>query len=284
MSEKESAIPPPAETGEPGIALIAIDLDGTLLTSDKRLSKRAVEAITRCAAQGVRVVIASARPPRSVREVYGILGLDTFQINYNGALIHDPPRNAHVFHQPIEAALAQRIVRAARGVDPDVAVSVEILDRWCTDRIDPAFETETSKAFKPDFIGDAEAFLCEPITKIMLLAPPERLVPIRRDIAAKFGSEVTLLVSDDFLLQIVHREVDKAVALDWVAKSYGIDPANIMAIGDAPNDVGMLRYAGLGVAVDNAWEAARAAADAIVPANDADGVTHALHHFVLDRL
>lgn len=266
------------------VDLVAIDLDGTLLTSDKRLSKRAVAAIAECTGRGVRVVLASARPPRSVREIYGILGLDTLQINYNGALIHDPPRGAHVFHQPIEAALARRIVKAARGVDPDVAVSVEILDRWLTDRVDPRYATEVSKSFEPDFVGGLEALLNGPVTKIMLLAPPERLDPVRRDIAAKFGSEVALLVSDDFLLQIVHRDVDKAAALNFVAQSYGIEPANIMAIGDAPNDVGMLRYAGLGVAVDNAWEATRAVADAIVPANDADGVTHALHHFVLNRL
>ncbi len=266
------------------IDLVAIDLDGTLLTSDKRLSRRAIEAVRQCAARGVRIVIASARPPRSVREVYGLLELDTFQINYNGALIHDPPRAAHVFHRPIAAALAKRIVGAARGVDPDVAVSVEILDRWCTDRVDPRFVTETSKVFEPDFVGHPDEFLCEPITKIMLFAPPRRLPAIRRDIAAKFGNEVALLMSDDFLLQVVHREVDKAAALAYVAREYAVDPRNIMAIGDAPNDVGMLRFAGLGVAMANAWSAARDAADRIVPSNDEDGVTHALQTFVLDRL
>ena len=75
----------------PGIGVVAIDLDGTLLNDSKQVSRRTVGALVGLPERGVKVVIASARPPRSVRHIYAALKLDTWQINYNGALIWDEP-------------------------------------------------------------------------------------------------------------------------------------------------------------------------------------------------
>lgn len=276
-----SASPVAAPSAGP-FKLVAIDLDGTLLRSDKKLTKRSVEAVAEATRRGVHVVLASARPPRSVREIYQRLGLTTFQVNYNGALVHDMPRKKHVFHQPLTPKLATRIVKFARKLDPDVVVSAEILDKWYTDRVDETLITETSRFHHPDFMGPLESFLHVPVTKLMLLAPPERLKPVREAIARKFGREVAILISDKHLIQIVHVEVDKAAALQRVAQNYGIERENVMAIGDAPNDLGMLRWAGLGVAMANGWPQARAAADVIVPSNDEDGVAIALERYVLN--
>ena len=266
------------------VEMVAIDLDGTLLRSDKRLSKRVINAVTTVSNHGIRVVLASARPPRAVRQVYECLGLQTLQINYNGALIQDPRRNRYLFHQPLETILAQRLVRVARRTDRNVAVSIEILDRWFTDRVDYDLPTETSRSLNPDFIGDLNAFLHVPVTKLMFLAPPDRLNRVRKEIQKRFCQQVMIHVSDKHLIQIVHPQVDKAMALAHVARRYNVIRQNIMAIGDAPNDVGMLRFAGLGVAMGNAWEVTRSAADVVVPSNDEDGVMFALHEYVLDRI
>lgn len=261
--------------------MIALDVDGTLLRSDKRLSPRVTQAVVRAADAGVAVVLASARPPRSLRDIHRFLKLETLQINYNGALVHDPISRKHVHHKPLPPELASRVVKYARRVDADVVVSLEILDKWYTDHVDETLPTETSKAFTPDFIGPLESFLHVPVTKIMLLAKPHRLTRIRDAITKKFGDEVGLAVSDPHLLQIIHPEADKARALAIVAGRYGIHPSEVMAIGDAPNDLSMLHWAGLGVAVGNAWDSVRAAADIVVPPNDDDGVAHAIEHFVL---
>ena len=265
------------------VDMVAIDLDGTLLRSDKRLSKRAVSAIGQATRQGVHVVLASARPPRTVREIYRYLGLETYQVNYNGALIHDMPRNRHIFHQPLPPRLARKIARLARRMDPNIVVSAEILDRWYTDRVDPTLLTETSKMHHPDFMGPLKSFLHVPVTKLMLLAPHERLTPVREAIRKRFGKQVAVLVSDHHLLQIVHRQVDKAEALQRIAQDYDVPAQQVMCIGDAPNDLGMLKWAGLGVAMANAWAPVRAVADVIVPSNDDDGVAYALEQFILDR-
>src|SRR4051812_33412172 len=120
-------IPPP-------IRLVAIDLDGTLLNDSKEVTQRTAAALKCLPNSGVKVVIASARPPRSVAGFYRELGLDTWQINYNGALIWDPKERRAVFHQPLDAMLARQIINIARAQYPEVTVACEVLDRWLTDR------------------------------------------------------------------------------------------------------------------------------------------------------
>lgn len=267
--------------GRAPIRLVAIDIDGTLLRTDKRLSTRCARAIQKASDAGVRVVLASARPPRTLREIYGHLGLDTLTINYNGALIHDHRRRKHVYHQPLDVDLARKVVKAARKIDPSTVVSVEILDKWYTDHVDETLPTETSVRFMPDFVGPLEAFLRVPVTKLMLLAPPQRMTAIATEVRSRFVGRVAVAVSDPHLLQVVHPKVDKGHALAMIAEQYGVKQEEAMAIGDAPNDVGMLKWAGLGVAVQNAWDKAREAADVVVPSNDEDGVAHAIERFVL---
>src|SRR4051812_35142949 len=112
----------------PAIRLVAIDLDGTLLNSEKLVSDQTIEAM-HCLPRGVRVVIASARPPRSGRRIYQMLRLDTWQINYNGALIWDEPNRRTVFHRPMGAELVRQMVDRARDMFDEVLVSCEIMDR-----------------------------------------------------------------------------------------------------------------------------------------------------------
>src|SRR5437016_3215061 len=94
----------------PAIRLVAVDLDGTLLNDSKQVSDQTIAALRCLPQRGIKLVIASARPPRAVRHIYAALGLDTWQINYNGALIWDEPLRRSVFHQPMPGPLIRRIV------------------------------------------------------------------------------------------------------------------------------------------------------------------------------
>ncbi len=215
------------------VELVAIDIDGTLLRTDKRLSRPVAQAVAQAVKLGVRVVLATARPPRSVREIYQHLKLDTYQINYNGALVYDPMTGRTVHHQPLDPALAMRIIKLARKIYRPTVVSVEILDRWYTDHVDETLPTETSRRFNPDFVGPLEAFMHVPLTKLMLLAPPERMATVRAAGEAKFAGKVAIAISDPHLLQVIHPLADKGIALERIAKHYGIKRQNVMAIGDA---------------------------------------------------
>jgi hypothetical protein len=264
------------------IRLLAVDLDGTLLDDAKQVSPQTTEALARVAERGVRVVIASARPPRSVRSIYRHLGLDTWQINYNGALVWDEPGQKTVHHVPMTGPLTRRMVDVARDMYEEVLVTCEILDRWYTDRIDTTLSTETGKTFTPDFVGPIDEFCGNrDITKLLLLAEPRIVLRIEALLAEQFGPEVSIVKTDDHMLQVMDRKASKALALRYVADHYGVPMRQTIAIGDAPNDVGMIKTAGIGVAMDNAHPLVKEAADWVAPSNNDHGVHAALTRYGL---
>jgi len=163
-----------------------------------------------------------------------------------------------------------------------VVVGIEVLDKWYTDHDDAQFKTETAKRFKPDFVGPLDVPLAQDVTKLMLLFHAEKLRPVREAIASKFAGRAAFPESDQTIIQVVHVEVDKASALSRVAQGYGIEPERVCAIGDAPNDAGMLRWAGLGLAVANAFGSARESADHILEhTNNQWAVGRAIEQYVL---
>lgn len=270
--------------------MLALDLDGTLLSADKRLATRDIEAVRAAAAMGVRIVLATARPPRSTRPIYNALGLHyghpnphTLTINYNGALTWDMATSQPIEHLPLDPQLSRAVVTAARTADPEVLVWVEILDRWCTDR--PHDEsngvrgTETSKTHGPDEIAPLEQILSLPATKIMFLADPAGLAPVYQRVVERFADPGLLAckVSDEHLFSVCSLKADKGAALESLCRRHGVARERVMAIGDAPNDAEMLRWAGLGLAVQDAWPEARAAADQILD-NTSD------HHAVAEAI
>jgi Cof subfamily protein (haloacid dehalogenase superfamily) len=265
----------------PDIRLIAIDLDGTLLDDRKRISPAAAKSLHEVSQRGIKVVIASARPPRSVRHVHAALRLDTWTINYNGALIWDEMARKPVFHRPLPGPIVRQIIEHARRVHPEVHVSCELLDRWYTDRGDQPFRTETGRLFPPDVIAPLEKFFDVSMTKILLGGEPALMNDIDLSLNMAHGSEVCLIRTEPDLIQIMHKRAGKAVALKMVAEHYKVPMKNVLAIGDAPNDLDMLRAAGTSVAMDNGHPAVKQIADWIAPSNNDHGVHAALVRYGL---
>ncbi len=186
---------------------------------------------------------------------------------------------------PLDVKVARKVIAWSRKKYPELLISVEILDKWYTDHYSdiPEYMTETAKKFTPDFIGPIEAFMTVPITKLMLLGNPLWIEELEMSIPKKFGKNISHTRSDPHLLQIMNPSISKARSLDKVAKSFGIAPDEVMAIGDAPNDIEMLEWAGLAVAPENGWKQAHWSAHALVPSNDADGVGVALQRYILNH-
>lgn len=269
----------------PTIKLIAVDLDGTLLNDAKQVSDQTLRAFRCLPHRGVKVVIASARPPRSVRHIYKHLNLDTWTINYNGALIWDEQNQTPVFHRPLAKGVARKIIDDARFLFANVQVTCEILDKWYTDRFDPAITTETGRLFKPDVVAPLDTFAGGQVTKLLFLADPPTISTLEFALSQAHseveGEEVTVLRTDDNLIQIMDRRVSKATALQIVAKHYGVEMSHVMALGDAPNDVAMLQVAGVAVAMDNAHKLVKRVAHWVAPSNNDHGVHAALQKYGL---
>jgi 5-amino-6-(5-phospho-D-ribitylamino)uracil phosphatase len=266
----------------PKIRLLAVDLDGTLLTSDKRISPATVEALRAAGRDvGVHVVLASARPPRTVLPFYEQLGLDTPMINYNGALVYDPRSRRVLMHLPIPLKTAREIVRLARKLHREVLVSAEIMDRWYTDRLDSRYLTETAKLFGPDQVAPIGKWLTEAVTKLLFLAARDKITELGRRIAEALPHQVSMVQTEGHLLQVMHVTVSKAQALRCVAAELCVERENVMAIGDNANDVGMLQWAAIGVAVGNATPEVKAVAQLVTGGNDEDGVAEAVRQLIL---
>ena len=120
------------------------------------------------------------------------LGLDTLQINYNGALIWDEQKQQAIFHRPMAGLLVREIIQQARDIYADLLCSCEVMDRWFTDRHDPLYTTETGRMFKPDVICSVDEFCNQPITKLMFLGHPELISALEPAVAGPFDDRVSI--------------------------------------------------------------------------------------------
>jgi hypothetical protein len=266
------------------IHLVAIDLDGTLLTSAKQISEVSAAILRQVRVDGVHVVLATARPPRSVKPFYDLLDLDTPMINYNGALVYDPPGGRVLLHRPVQPKVAVSAVNIARRVYPEVVVHGEVMDRWCTDRDQAAYQTETGKLFRPDLVAPLSEWLPDGVTKLLLLGQGDRLLDAAQAILRKHRYDITIMQTEDHLLQIMHKTVSKVQALRVVCGELGVTQDQVLAIGDNANDVGMLQWAGIGVAMGNAVPEAKAAANVVTEDHDSDGVAQVIHRILIQGL
>jgi len=265
------------------IKLIAIDLDGTLLTEDKQITQATAETLREAMdVAGVRVVLASARPPRTVLGFYRQLRLDTPAICCNGALVYMPATGQILIHRPIPTRLAVRAVQRARQLYPKIIISAEIIDRWYTTRFSRAHHDSPDTGARPDVVGPVESWLNRPATKLLLIDKQERLSDVGLALREELADELTIAQTEENLLQVIHRLASKGRCLRSVAAQLGIDRSEVMAAGDNANDVGMLRWARLGVAMGNASPKAMEAADYVTDTNDADGLAAAVRRAVLD--
>jgi 5-amino-6-(5-phospho-D-ribitylamino)uracil phosphatase len=261
------------------VRLVACDLDGTLLNGDKQIAPQTREAIRQLGAKGVRFVIASARPPRSVRHLYKQLQLDTLQINYNGALVWDQVTQRVVDHRPLPGSLALEIIRFARAMDTQVLVTCEILDRWHTDRFDNTYSTATGELFGPDVIEPVEQFCRGKVTKLLLLGPGGTMQAMRPQVLQQFGDRVNMVCTEPELLQIMEKSVSKAAALRLLVERYDVGLGQVLAIGDGENDLEMLTECGIGAAVANASPALKRAATWVAPRANSLGVLDILQRY-----
>jgi hydroxymethylpyrimidine pyrophosphatase-like HAD family hydrolase len=206
-------------------------------------------------------------------------------INYNGALIWDPSRGEPVAHRPLPASVGREMLLRARAVDPDVILWVEILNKWYSDRHDLSFTVQGARPEGPHVLKPIDRFWHLDMTKLMLLAEPPRLRILHVVFDREFvqPGQCACHVSDDHILQFVSPGTDKGNALREICARLDVPRARVLAIGDAPNDASMLRFAGLGLAVGGCWEELHAVADEVLQqTNDEDAVAVAIERFVLN--
>jgi Cof subfamily protein (haloacid dehalogenase superfamily) len=264
-----------------GFRLVATDLDGTLLRSDASVSERTRRAIRRVRDAGVDVTLVTARAPRWVQEVIDALDLGSgYAVCSNGAIVYDFARGVPLLQYDLSSDVATRIVEALRAAAPGVAFACE---RESVSFREPSYVPlwPTPGMERPR--SDALEFVSKPVSKLVAQHPRLSQDELYALVAGICGEEATATISGEVLVEISAAGVTKAYALAALCAELGVDQQAVLAFGDMPNDIPMLEWAGLGIAVENAHPDVIAVADETTAANDDDGVAIALERLLLDQ-
>jgi len=240
--------------------VVALDLDGTLLASDGSLSARNAAAVKACAERGMQLVIASARPPRSIAALLPQDFPAPTWICYNGAEVWHA--GSRVMQHAIAPAHAQALLATIQTHAPNATVSVEVDDRLYANRpLRQGWEHS---------IVELPAAVMQPISKILFAADE---VPNLTALRAALPAEYSVCVTDRGCLgHIMAPGVSKALALAALLERVGLSLGAVLAFGDDHNDLELIAAAGTGVAMGNAIPDLKAVAAHVTDTNDNDGV------------
>jgi Cof subfamily protein (haloacid dehalogenase superfamily) len=264
-------------------AVVATDLDGTLLRSDSTLSERTRTALRAARAAGIRIVVATARPARVVSAIFGSGDLVDAVICGNGAVRYDLAARELVLTHPMPPSLAAHVIAEARRLVPGSFFAVETGHRVLH---------ESAYHYRPSIDDDRVAVLtvadlcAGPVVKVMALVPSGEPADAWARLRPTLGELVACTWSNGTgpgypaILEIAAFGVSKAAALAVLCAQWSVSPDRVAAFGDAPNDLEMLAWAGAGYAVANAHPDVLAATPLRVPANDEDGVAWFLERLI----
>ena len=263
------------------IRLFAIDVDGTLLDSMHRLRREVKDSVCRLAACGIKIALATARGPAAVREIVRQFDFSPWLICFSGGWIGEldspslVPKDVRRDHR-ISYDAARTILSTAfsHGVEPNVFTPESWRVRKITDEI---LQESRIVNLRPSVVTDLLAYGEEP-SKIMLISSLDEASEVLLSIRESIRSFSTATFSKTNYLEVLPVGVNKALVV--LAENLGFKLSQVAAIGDAPNDLEMLKEAGLPIAMGNASSGVKALAEWVVGTNDEDGVAQAAHRLL----
>ncbi|WP_425830723.1 Cof-type HAD-IIB family hydrolase [Streptomyces fractus] len=262
----------------PAYALIATDLDGTLLRGDDTVSDRTRDALAAAVAAGARHIVVTGRPAPRVKPILDDLGGSGLAVCAQGAQLYDGVRDRLLWSLTIDRDLAEQALGKIEAEVGQVYAAVDQDGVEGLTLIEPGYlmPHPTLPAVR---VRGRAALWDRPISKVLLRHPSlsdDELAAVAR---AAVGPLATVTMSGPGTVELQPRGVTKATGLSLAAERLGAGAADTVAFGDMPNDVPMFVWAGCGVAVANAHPELRAVADEVTSSNEEDGVA-----VVLERL
>lgn len=266
--------------------LLAIDLDGTLLKNDKTISKVTYEAIQRARKKGVKVVLATGRPIKGISryiEKLDLLDEDDCSVAFNGAAVQFNKTGKLIYEQNMEIEDIKYLYKLSK----ELGVNIHALtpNECITPKISEysLLEAEINKI--PLKVVDFDNLDPDTnIVKIMMIDKEEILSKTVEQLPEEVYEKYSVLRSEPYFLEFLNKEVNKGQGVKKLAEGFGIKKEEVICIGDAGNDIHMIQYAGLGVAMENAMVEVKRIADYITLTNEEDGVAHIIEKFILNKI
>lgn len=264
---------------------LALDLDGTLVDSRKELPENNRQAVWKAIDAGVAVILATGRPLFGVLPVARQLELETrggYVLACNGGNIWDCGANKLIYSRTLPPKCVGEICRIARREKVSALTYFENKIVAENDA-DPYVQKEAfCNDTKIKKVEDLEAFVNYPVPKLLVVGPHQKLLPVQAALQIKYKTVLDIFFSEDYFLEIVPKNVSKGPMLDWLIKELGLQSEQLIACGDGLNDISMIRYAGLGIAMKNAYPQVKEHAQYIAESNDEDGVAGVIAKFILN--
>jgi hypothetical protein len=262
--------------------LIAVDLDGTLVNSNRKISERNVQAMGDAVSAGKLFVLSTGRPPQGVADIIGLLNADHPVILFNGALVMTAKTEKILYECLLLGDLARRAVTL--GSERGTTVLV-----WSDGKVYVSGINGNVRAYAeninvtPIIAGSLESAAEGGASKVLWYDTPEAVAVFQDEMRAHFGDSLNCHTSSPHLLEFVAHGASKAIAMERIGAHYGITRDEMIAVGDGYNDLSMIEYAGLGVAMGNAPEAVRERADVVTLTHDDDGVAEVVYKYLLHK-
>ncbi|MCR5794657.1 MAG: Cof-type HAD-IIB family hydrolase [Solobacterium sp.] len=277
------------------IKAILLDIDGTLTDDRKRITPETKKALLKAQAAGIRLIIASGRPPRGLRrfaeelDMYDNRGLF---ICYNGAEVITCGTEETLFSVPMRPEESKAVLQHLKQFD---VVPVIMHGRYAYlpnaykgNMIDngkgTVFNVIDYEVHSNGYLIRECADMAEeigfPVKKILTAGDPAYLKEHYMEMDEPFRDTLSCMFTAPFYYEFTAKGIDKAKAIEATLKHIGCTREELMAFGDAQNDRSMIAYAGIGVAMGNAVDEVKEAAGYVTLDNNHDGIAHALHHFL----
>lgn len=263
--------------------VIVLDIDGTLVNSEKKITKKTYDVLTKVQNEGKVVVIASGRPPQGVMPFAKKLGFHKrggYILSYNGGRITQLGSDKTIYNKCFPNEYLPEICEIIKDYrvtintyENDTIVSSGNINKYSN------VEAEII-GLETHFVEDFASYVNFDVNKCLLSGEPEDIKKLEDILKKKYEGKLGVYRSEEFFLELVPLGVDKAQSIDYLLKSLGLTRERCIACGDGYNDLSMIEYAGLGVAMGNANSDIKAAADFVTLTNDEDGVAYAIERFV----
>lgn len=266
--------------------ILVLDLDGTLTNSKKEITKPTLEALIEIQEAGKKVVLASGRPTCGVLPLAKQLHLDrygSYILSFNGAKITDCRSGESIYNKTLPTTVIPTIYEVASKYPVDIL-------GYLPDTVLSGLQTNEYSRLEASInkipllsVSD----FCEQVTKLqnnklLLTGEPAVIANAKAELTQMFRGLLNIYCSEPYFLEIMPQNIDKAYSLEKLLHSIGLTADDMICCGDGYNDITMIEYAGLGVAMANAQPLIRDKADFITKSNDEDGILFVINQFMRD--
>lgn len=263
--------------------VLVLDIDGTLTNSQKEITQATKQGIQNILKRGHKVILASGRPTPGMRRYEEELELEKYGgylLSFNGGRIIECRSGEVVYQRTLPLTIIP-------GLYAYVKERRLGLVTYFGDNIISAFEPDEYVLLESRINGmpvkvveNFREYVDFDINKCIVTAPPEQAEQYEKELSKKYGDILSVYRSEPFFIEIMPKNVDKAASLDRMLETIGMTRENAVCCGDGFNDISMIKYAGVGVAMGNAQPAVKEAADYITATNDEDGLVEVMERFL----